>query len=81
MYVFLNRALLPHIVFWVLLGAGWWLAELSNRQIAIFIALWLVTITVVSSLPGGGLWMTAVVALTDIALILMVFKGDIRFGR
>jgi hypothetical protein len=78
LYAFFNRALLPHVVFWVLLGAGWWMAELSYRQMAIAIALWVVAILFVSTLPFGGYWMTAMVAIIDIALILKVFKGDIR---
>ena len=78
MYAFFNRALLPHLVFWAVIGAGWWLYELSYRQIAIFVALWIVAITFVPTLPAGGLWMTAVVAIMDVVLILMVFKGDVR---
>jgi len=80
MYAFLDRALLPHMVFWIILVVGWWMAELSNRQIGIFAALWLVAILFVSALPFGGYWMTAMVAIMDIALILKIFKGDIRVG-
>ena len=40
MYAFLNRMLLPHLVFWVVLGAGWYLAELSYRQIGIALVVW-----------------------------------------
>ena len=78
MYAFLNRALLPHVVFWGLLVAGWWLYKLSVRRIVVFVGLWVVTITVIPSLPGGGLWMTAIAAIMDIVLVLMVFERDIR---
>ena len=75
---FFSRAFLPHAVFFVVLAAGWWLSELSGRQIALFLGLWLVALTVAAVVPGGALWMTASVAVLDIVLILMVFKGDIR---
>ena len=78
MYAFLNRFLLPHVVFWVLLVAGWWMSELSSRQIAIAIALWLVAILFVFNLTSGLYWMTAMVAIMDVMLILKIFKGDIR---
>ena len=77
MYALFNRALFPHVVFFALLLVGWWQAELSYRRIGIFFTLWLVTIVAVSKLPYGGLWMTAVVAVMDIVLVLMIFKKDI----
>ena len=78
MYAFFNRALLPHVVFWAVLAAGWYMAELSYRQIGIALGLWIAAITLVPMAPYGGLWMTAIVALMDVVLILKVFKGDIR---
>ena len=75
---FFSRTFLPHAVFFVVLAAGWWLGELSGRQIALFLGLWLLALAVATVLPGGALWMTASVALLDIVLVLMVFKGDIR---
>lgn len=77
MYAFLNRALLPHVVFFALLVAGWWLGELSNRRIGTFFGIWLAVILVTAWLPYGGLWMTAIIAIMDIVLILMIFKRDI----
>ena len=78
MYAFFNRALLPHVVFWAVLVGGWYMAELSNRQVGIALGIWAICVFLVPSLPGGGLWMTAIVALMDVVLILKVFKGDIR---
>ena len=80
MYAFFNRALLPHVVFWAVLVAGWYMAELSNRQIGICLAVWFVAIIVVPMWPYGAYWMTAIVAIMDVVLILKVFKGDIRIG-
>lgn len=77
-FAFMNRALLPHVVFWALMVAGWYLSQLSNRQIGVFVGLWLGSILLIPLLPSGGLWMTAIVAVMDIVLILLVFKRDIR---
>lgn len=78
LFAFLSRTFLPHAVFLVVLAAGWWLGELSGRRVALFLGLWLVALAVAAVVPGGAFWMTASVALLDIVLILMVFKGDIR---
>ena len=77
-YGFFNRALLPHVAFFVLLAAGWWLQELSLRRIGMFLVIWLVASAAVPMLPYGGLWMTALVSVLDVMLILMIFRRDIR---
>jgi len=77
-YAFLNRALLPHVAFFVLLGAGWWLQELSMRRVGLFFATWLLAILAVPLLAYGSLWMTALVSMMDVVLILMIFKRDIN---
>jgi hypothetical protein len=65
------------VVFWALMAAGWYLSQLSNRQIGVSVGLWFASIVLIPLLPYGGLWMTAIVALMDIVLILMVFRRDI----
>jgi hypothetical protein len=77
MLVYFTRLLLPHIVFFGVLAAGWWTGELTNRRILIFVGIWLVAILGLPLLPSGFLWMTAAIAVTDIVLVLMVFKRDI----
>ena len=69
---------LPLMVFFVVLAAGFWLGELGIRQIAGFLAIWAFCLFVSSALdlPAGLLVVVEVVL--DLILILMVFGGDIR---
>ena len=67
--------------FWVLLVLGWMFGELHAKAIAIFILLWL-TGVVVSRFVLSGAPFTSYVAVLDVALVLAVFKGDVRLtGR
>jgi hypothetical protein len=76
--VLFSRALLPHVVFFVLLIAGVWLGELSFRRAGIFLALWVAAVIAAQYIIAGTLWMTAFIALMDVVLLLMVVKGDVR---
>jgi hypothetical protein len=62
--------------FWVLLGAGWLLGELQVKGIAIAVLLWLAGFAACRLLVPGVLF-TPYVAILDIALVLIIFKGDI----
>jgi hypothetical protein len=62
--------------FWILLGAGWFLGELHLRSIAIFVVLWVAGLFLLR-LVNGALFLPFV-ALLDIVLVLVVFKGDVR---
>jgi hypothetical protein len=77
-YAFFNRALLPHVVFWLVLAAGWWTGELAIRRLLVFLAIWIVAIVALPMLPSGFFWMTAAVSVVDIVLVLMVVKRDIQ---
>jgi hypothetical protein len=61
--------------FWALLAVGWWIDELRLRTIAIFILLWVI------GFAGLQALFLPYVALLDVALVLMVFKGDVRLRR
>lgn len=65
--------------FWVLLGAGWFLGELHVRGAVVFAALWLAGVFVAPLLLDGLLFVPYVAAL-DIALVLAIFKGDVRLN-
>ena len=78
MYAFFSRMLLPHAIFFAMLAAGYWLGELTVRRIAWFFGIWLAAVLILPLAPYGILWATAVVAVMDIVLILMIFKRDIR---
>jgi hypothetical protein len=63
--------------FWILLGLGWWLGELHVKGITIAVLLWLAGLAACSLIVPAGLFMPYV-AMLDIALVLIIFKGDIR---
>jgi hypothetical protein len=63
--------------FWVLLVAGWLLGELRFKGTAIFILLWLGAYVGSGLVPYPTLFVTFV-AVLDIALALIVFRGDVR---
>jgi hypothetical protein len=63
--------------FWVLLGAGWLLGELHVRRTAVFLSLWLAGYAASRAMLPEALF-TPYVAMLDIALVLLIFKGDIR---
>ena len=62
--------------FWILLGAGWWLGELHVKGIAIAVLLWLAGLAACSFIVPAMLFMPYV-AMLDIALVLIIFKGDV----
>lgn len=62
--------------FWALLITGWWLGELAPKGIAIFTALWIAGF-VAAGFVLNGLLFLPYVALLDIVLVLMIFKGDV----
>lgn len=69
-------SLIPQIVFGVVLVLCW--SELETRLGLIFVGLWLAGWVASNYVPRGPWLFSPYVALLDIALVLMVFKGDIR---
>ena len=71
--------LIAHIAFWALLIAGLALSELGKRSIVTFLVLWFAGLWGRRYLPyGADLFFSSFVAVLDVALVLLVFKGDIR---
>ena len=73
-------AWIAHIAFWGLLLYGWALGELNPKRIAVFLLLWLtvrVGLPYVPYEPARAMF-SSVVAMLDIALVFMIFKGDVR---
>jgi hypothetical protein len=67
--------------FWFLIVYGWMWRELKPRGIAVFVVFWLagfVSLSFLPSAPLGEALFTSFVALLDVALVLFVFKRDIR---
>ena len=63
--------------FWILLVAGWMLGELHLKGTVIFLLLWLAGFAGSGVVLHGTLF-TPYVAALDIALVFVIFKGDVR---
>jgi len=65
--------------FWILLPYGYAVDELSPKQIAAFLLLWIGGRIGLDYLPVAGLF-SPYVAILDIALVFAIFKGDVRLS-
>jgi hypothetical protein len=65
--------------FWVLLGLGWLRGELRMRSLGIFLGLWLAGFFGLRSILFGLLFVPFV-AILDIALVFVIFHGDVKIG-
>ena len=71
-------ALIAHLVFWVLLAVG--PNELGVKGCVVFAALWLAGLFGLPYAPYGAALFAPYVAMLDVTLVLLVFKGDVRLG-
>jgi hypothetical protein len=62
--------------FWLLLIYGWFWNELSPTGIGVFVGLWLAARVGLPYLNADGFFITWV-AILDIALVFIIFKGDV----
>jgi hypothetical protein len=72
-------AWIVQIVFWSVLAWGLFSEALGKRMALLFAALWLAGNLVLSSFSSDTLFMSYVASL-DIALVLIVVKGDVRLS-
>jgi hypothetical protein len=72
-------AWIAHVTFWLLLVYGFAWQELGVRGVAVFLILWLAALYGLPRLfvNGSGLF-SPIVAILDIALVFIIFKGDVR---
>jgi hypothetical protein len=70
---------IAHLAFWVVIVIAA-AVEQRFRLVAVFVALWLVGYVGIAWLPFASAWFLSYVSALDIALVLFVFKGDIRIG-
>lgn len=70
--------LIAHLAFWVLLPYGWFWGELSGRGVVLFLALWAAGFYGLPFVPYGAGLFFSYVAILDIALVFMIFKGDVK---
>ena len=73
-------ALIAHVAFWVLLAYGWFWEELGPKGIVAFVALWVGGKYALALIPQGPDMFFSWVALLDVALVFIIFKGDIRLS-
>ena len=71
-------AWIAHVSFWVLVGRGWMSGDLGIRGMTIALALWLTAYIGLPFLPYGAALVPSFVAVVDIALVFVIFKGDVR---
>jgi hypothetical protein len=67
-----------HVLFWMLVAWGTVTRELSWRGAVVFVALWLLSSVGLDYVPNGPALFSPVVAVLDVILVLVVFKGDVR---
>jgi hypothetical protein len=66
-----------HLAFWILLLYGWWWDKLGPRGIVVFLFLWVAALFGLPYLPYGAALFLSFVAVLDIALVLVIFEGDV----
>ena len=71
-------AVIAHLAFWLLLAYGWFWDEIGPRGIALFLLLWLAGMIGLRFVAQGDALFPSFVALLDIALVFLIFKGDVR---
>jgi hypothetical protein len=76
MYRLIPLLPITHILFFVLLGAGWYLGRLTGRWLLIIGLLWTGGL-LLRSMPVGPPLFNAVVAVLDIVLVLRVVGRDV----
>ena len=70
-------ALAAQIVFWAVLFIGWVTDELSPRESVLFAVVWIAAYVASAHLPQGDYQFSSFVALLDVVLVLLVFRGNI----
>ena len=69
---------IAHLVFWGLVVWGLVAGELTVRAAALFVMLWFLSSVGLAYLPFGTPLFPSIVAVLDIVLVFIVFKGDVR---
>ena len=70
-------AWIAHVAFWGLLLYGSARHELGLRGIVVFPILWIAGLYGLPYIPFGATLFSSLVAMLDIALVFMIFKGDV----
>jgi hypothetical protein len=73
-------AWVAQIVFWALLLIGVASGELGRRGGALFAALWCGGYLAIWFAPAAAALLTPYLALLDLVLVFVIFKGDVRLN-
>ena len=71
---------IAQVVFWALILLGVGSGELGIRGAAIFVTVWLAAYIGLPLMSFGSVFLTPSVAVLDIVLVFVVFKGDVRLN-
>ena len=71
-------AWIAHGAFWTLVVFGLSSGELTLRRLVVLIAFWLAGLFGFPYFPYGAALFSSYVAVLDIVLVFMIFKGDVR---
>jgi hypothetical protein len=71
-------AWIAHLAFWWLIVRGWMSGNLGVRGTAIALALWLTGYSCLPLFPYGAALFPSFVAVVDIGLVFVIFKGDVQ---
>jgi hypothetical protein len=71
-------AWIAHAAFWCLMAVGWAFGEVQMKGTTFFLALWFAGFVGLPYLPYGAAMFPSFVAILDVALVLVVFKADVR---
>ena len=70
---------IAQIAFWAVLGLGIVFGDLKRTATVIFLALWAAGVFLLPRISSvSGFLVTPYVAVLDIVLVFLVFKGDVR---
>jgi hypothetical protein len=72
---FIAQAVFVGLMIW-----GWLSGELGWKSLTVFALLFIVGFVGRSCLRGGAPFFPPVVAIMDIVLVLLIFKGDVRIS-
>jgi hypothetical protein len=71
--------LIAQVAFWVMLGIGAAFGEIGWRGVCGFVLLWVGGVFGLPHLsPTAGSLVSSYIAVLDIVLVFVVFKGDVR---
>jgi hypothetical protein len=71
-------AFVAYVAFWTLIIYGFAAGELRVKGVAVFVLAWLAGRVGLPYVPYGAAMFSSFVAMLDIALVFVIFKGDVR---